>query len=148
MALNPPDRTFLNFAESFILSFWLLFRVFLQGFPIATVSIFVTVPHQSEAPVRGRTGFSKIGGLLPSFPSVSCPNFRIASLQKIVLELFFRTGTLATQATKIWNKKWGSLYSCRTEKITIPWRIKLGANKNQPFYQCARATAHVRGVFK
>ena len=44
----------------------------------------MTVPHQSEAPVRGRTGFSKIGGLLASVPSVSCPNFRAASLQKIV----------------------------------------------------------------
>ena len=148
MALNPLDRTFLNFAESFILSFWLLFRVFLQGFPIATVSIIVTVPHQSEAPLRGRTGFSKIGGLLASFPSVSCPNFRAASLQKIVWQLFFRTDTLVTQATNIWNKKWGSPYSSRTEKITIPWRIKLGANENPPFYQCARSTVHVRGVFK
>ena len=59
----------------------------------------MTVPHQSEAPVRGRTGFSKIGGLLASVPSVSCPNFRAASLQKIGSKLFCRTGTLATQAT-------------------------------------------------
>ena len=42
--------------------------------------------------------FSKIGGLLVSVSSVSCPNFRAASLHKIVWVLFFRTGTLATQA--------------------------------------------------
>ena len=59
----------------------------------------MTVPHQSEAPVRGRTGFSNIGGLLASVPSVSCPNVRAASLRKIVSKLFFRRrGTLATQA--------------------------------------------------
>jgi len=56
------------------------------------------MPHQSEAPVPGRTGFSKIGGLLASVPSISRPNFRAACLWKIVWELFFRTGTLATQA--------------------------------------------------
>ena len=49
----------------------------------------MTVPHQSEAPVRGRTGFSKIGDLLASVPSVSCPNFRAASLRKIVFEALF-----------------------------------------------------------
>ena len=26
------------------------------------------------------------------------------------------------------------------KKIAIPWEIKLGANENPPFYQCARAT--------
>ena len=56
------------------------------------------MPHQSEAPVRGRTGFSKIGSLLASVPSISRPSFRAACLRKIVWELFFRTGTLATQA--------------------------------------------------
>ena len=40
------------------------------------------MPHQSEAPVRGRTGFSKIGGLLVSVPSVSCLNVRATSFQK------------------------------------------------------------------
>ena len=45
---------------------------------------------------KGRR-FSKIGGLLASVPSVSCSNFRAASLQKIVWLLFLRTGTLATQ---------------------------------------------------
>ena len=63
------------------------------------LSIIVTMPHQSEAPVRGRTGFSKIGGLLASVPSISRPNFRAACLRKIVWELFFWTGTLATQAS-------------------------------------------------
>ena len=59
------------------------------------------MPHQSEAPVRGRTGFSKIGGLLASVPSISRPSFRAACLRKIVWELFFRTGTLATQAREV-----------------------------------------------
>ena len=59
----------------------------------------MTVPHQSEAPVRGRTGFSKIGGLLASVPSVSCPNFRAASWRKVVSKLFCPTGTLATLAS-------------------------------------------------
>ena len=66
------------------------------------LSIIVTMPHQSEAPVRGRTGFSKIGGLLASVPSISRPSFRAACLRKIVWELFFRTGTLATQASFSW----------------------------------------------
>ena len=76
----------------------------------------MTVLHQSEAPVRGRTGFSKIVGLLASVPSISRPNFRAACLRKIVWELFFRTGTLATQASRydsgsVWmvNSKYGKL---------------------------------------
>ena len=48
--------------------------------------------------VKKRWAFFKNRGLLASVPSVSCPNFRAASLWKIVWELFFRTETLATQA--------------------------------------------------
>ena len=77
----------------------------------------MTVPHQSEAPVCGRTGFSKIGGLLASVPSVSCPNFRAASLQKIGSKLFCRTGTLATQATAPKNRV--DLFIDR-----LPWEIQ------------------------
>ena len=55
------------------------------------LSITVAMPHQSEAPVRGRTGFSKIGGLLASVPSTQLSRGLFA-------ELFFRTRTLATQA--------------------------------------------------
>ena len=73
----------------------------------------MTVPHQSEASVRGRTGFSKIGGLLASVPSVSCPNFRAASLQKIGSKLFCRTGTLATQA------RW-----CEIRILGVAWKAR------------------------
>ena len=54
----------------------------------------------SSQPLKGGR-FSKIGGLLASVPSVSCPNFRAASLRKIVSKLFCRTGTLATQASDL-----------------------------------------------
>ena len=59
----------------------------------------MTVPHQSETSVHGRTGFSKISGLLASVRSVSCPKIRTARLQRIVWELFARTGTFASQST-------------------------------------------------
>ena len=35
----------------------------------------MAVPHESEAPVRGRTGFSKMEGLLASVPQSLAPTF-------------------------------------------------------------------------
>ena len=55
--------------------------------------------RRQSARVKKSGHFSKIGGLLASVPSISRPSFRAACLRKIVWELFFRTGTLATQAT-------------------------------------------------
>ena len=54
--------------------------------------------RRQSARVKKSGRFSKIGGLLASVPSISRPNFRAACLRKIVWELFFRTGTLATQS--------------------------------------------------
>ena len=55
--------------------------------------------RRQSARVKKSGRFSKIGGLLASVPSISRPNFRAACLRKIVWELFFRTGTLASQAS-------------------------------------------------
>ena len=98
------------------------------------LSIIVTLPHQSEAPVRGRTGFSKIGGLLASLPSVSCPNFRAASLRKIISN-HCRKGTLATQAKKSVNKGKGHL----------PWvRIGFFPPRSERTLRESRPTSEVR----
>ena len=58
----------------------------------------MTVPHQSEAPVRERMGFFKNRGSSCKCCLSLLPNFLAASLRKIVSKLFCQIGTLATQA--------------------------------------------------
>ena len=57
--------------------------------------------RRQSAGVKKSGRFGKIGGLLASVPSISRPKFRAACLRKIVWELFFRTGTLATQVKRL-----------------------------------------------
>ena len=55
----------------------------------------VPVRKKSSQTIFRKQAARKLGR---EIPSISRPNFRAACLRKIVWELFFRTGTLATQA--------------------------------------------------
>ena len=58
----------------------------------------VPVRKKSSQTIFRKRATRKLGWEIESVPSVSRPNFCAACLRKIVWELFFRTGTLATQA--------------------------------------------------